>query len=123
VPGQVDPAPGQSGGPLVVLDPAATCPAKVGVVNLVVLGEQELDRGPVQVKADLDVTLDFRRAEVEDQDAVPDPDVELACAGLAPQALGDAVIGVQALDGPGFGGHRAVHVKVLRFRCTVPVSS
>jgi hypothetical protein len=79
-------------------------------------------RGPVQVKADLDVTFDLRRAEVQDQDAVPSPDVEVACAGPATQALGDAVIGVQVLDGPGFGRHRGVHVVVLRFASAVSPS-
>jgi hypothetical protein len=77
-------------------------------------------RGPVQVKADLHVTFDLRRAEV--QDAVPSPDVEVACAGPATQALGDAVIGVQALDGPGFGHRRGVHVVVLRFASAVSPS-
>jgi hypothetical protein len=83
------------------------------VIYLVALGEQELDRGPVQVEAELDVSRDLRRAEVEDEDAGTDADVELARAGPAAQALGDAVVDVQALgsrSGEGRRGRRAVHV-------------
>src|SRR5689334_14080227 len=64
VPGQADPAlpiPGtRPRGPLVVLDLAAAGPVKLPVVHLVVLGQQELDRGPVQAEADLDITRDLR---------------------------------------------------------------
>jgi hypothetical protein len=76
----------------------------------------------VQVEADLDVTGDLRRAEVEDQDAGPDADVELARAGPAAQALGDAVVDVQALgsrSGRGPGGRHAVHVGGLLIHVVV----
>jgi len=82
------------------------------VIHLVALGEQQLEGGPLQVQADLDVTLDVRRAEVEDEDAVANAGVELARAGPAAQALGDGVVDMQALDFPcgrGLGGHRVVH--------------
>jgi hypothetical protein len=70
------------------------------VIHLVVLGQQELDRGPVQAEADLDITRDFRRAQIENEDAGTDADVELARAGPAAQALGDAVVNVYALGFP-----------------------
>src|SRR5690242_11132327 len=62
--GQPDPAAARLRGPLVVLDPAAARPAETPVIHLVALGKQELDRGPVQVEAELDVSRDLRRAEV-----------------------------------------------------------
>ena len=87
VAGQVYPAPGRPGGPLVVPDLAAAAPAEVPVVDLVTLGEQQLEGGPVQVKADLDVTLDLRRAEVEDEDAGAGPDIDRLALVQRPRRL------------------------------------
>src|SRR4029077_15645199 len=100
VPGQADPAATRPRGPLVVLHLTAAGPVKLPVIHLVVLGQQELDRGPVQAEADLDITRDFRRAEIENEDAGTDADVELARAGPAAQALGDTVVYVYALGFP-----------------------
>ena len=72
----------------------------------------------MQAEADLDITRDLRRAEIEDEDAETDADVELARAGPAAQALGDAVVNVHALGvllGSGLGGHGAVHAGGLLF--------
>ena len=88
------------------------------VIHPVVLGQQELDRGPVQAEADFDITRDLRRAEIKDEDAGTDADVELARAGPAAQALGDAVVNVHARGfplGSGLGGHSAVHAGGLLF--------
>jgi len=60
VAGQADPAAARPGGLLVVLDPATAGPVKVPVIDLVALGQQELDGRPVRVEADLDVIGNLR---------------------------------------------------------------
>ncbi len=94
---QADLAAAWPGGPLVVLDLAAAGPVEVPVIHLVAFGEQQLEGGPPQVEANLDVTRDVRRAEVEDEDAEANAGVEPARAGPAAQALGHGVVDVQAL--------------------------
>src|SRR6266568_8353524 len=88
--GQADKAPGLPGRPHVVLDPALARPVEVPVIDLVALGEQDLDHGPVQVEPDLDVALDAGRAQVDDERAGPGLDLELVRAGPVAQALGHA---------------------------------
>ena len=87
---QADPAAARPGGPLVVLDLAAAGPVEVPVIHLVAVGEEQLEGGPPQVEANLDVTLDVRRAEVEDEDAGANAGVELARAGPVPRRLATA---------------------------------
>ena len=91
---QADPAGARPGGPLVVLDLAAAGPVEVPVIHLVAVGEEQLEGGPPQVEANLDVTLDVRRSKVkdedEDEDAGANAGVELARAGPVPRRLATA---------------------------------
>jgi hypothetical protein len=57
------------------------------MVDLVALGEQQLDHRAVQVKLYLHVTLDGRRAEVEDYGAGARPHLEAVRAGPVAQLM------------------------------------
>ena len=57
----------------------------------------QLEGGPLQIEADLDVAFDVGGAEVEDQDAGTNAGVELGRAGPVAQALDYGMVDVQAL--------------------------